>query len=235
MEAIVSEFRILADLQGRSSCPDFNGLTGKEQIRLEVEIAERVGFASDTPKKQGHASMTFDGQHPAEADMISVADCSLSSIGSALLFGTIGTGKTAMLSAMLKYRFRTWAQQTKCKAYILPALFLRRAWFMTHDDLNALLFDTDAMIDFEFIKKCDLLIIDEFMAPSDTKSGWHMSKIEQLINHRWECAKDTWLAMNLDPSQIKRDQNFIKMHGRFVDIAWMSVFRWTGKNRRLSL
>lgn len=218
---------VYLDLLRRPVSPKFGELEPDEQDALAYYFADSLGVADR------HVPLWLDGTfREIESEMLAAALAGQS----LYLWGEIGPGKTAALSGMVKEWYLFEAQKYPNQAYhTLPLLGLK-AKFVTHHELVDGLHDDirETGSFFDDCCKVPFLIIDDIGAGHQDPGGFHLSKLEQLIDDRWGSNRRTWVTSNVDPREMKRLPGWERIYSRLGDREWMRAFHLAAWDRRLS-
>lgn len=218
---------VYLDLLRRQSSPKFGDLGQNWQDALAYYFADSIGISDR------HVPFWLDGTfREVEADLLAAALAGQS----LYLWGEVGPGKTAALSGLLKEWYIAEARKYPLQAYHTLPLFGIKTKFVTHHELVDGLHD-DIREEGSFFEDCcrvSHLIIDDIGAGHQDQSGYHLSKLEQLIDDRWGANRRTWVTSNVDPRQMKRLPGWERIYSRLGDKEWMRAFQLAAWDRRLN-
>ncbi len=227
---IITARQVVENLQANINCPEYRKLSKVEQKWLAIEVAIRLGFG------EKHLSCWFDGEYPKVEKILKGIIATDFPPQSLLLSGTIGIGKSAFLSAIFKERFKLWAKQVSCKAYVLPTIYAPKCYYITHKELVDIVlagfndkFDSDTT--FEELKVCSILMIDDLIA-NVNESTSNLGYLGELIDHRWNHNLTTWITSNVSAEDIKKRPGWERIYSRFADEGWMKYIWIKEKDRR---
>ena len=207
----------------------FRDLSEGQQHNLAIKAAQYCGIGDLESK------FWFDGRHKAAQAAIRDLLGPVQGVWpqfSVLISGSVATGKTGLLSAMLKWVFIDWAINFTVDPAYLPAFFARDVFFVTEYELHQALQAEISMDSNRFteLKQCKLLLIDDLGASHQT--DYRLAKIEELIHFRYSNRLTTWITSNYTSTEIKTWSGWERIVSRFSDKTVYRYFELSGADRR---
>lgn len=235
-------YRILTDLRANTNCSPFSKLKKNEQGYLLRDITLGLGMSDH------HSWLTFDDRYPVVekelADIANPAKTDLELMDSVLISGPTGTGKTAMLAAMLKHRVAIHAPKTTCKAYVVADWVFGNAVYVTYGEFCKIIRDQEGDLPLSWVRLVDspLLMLDDVGHGFSDQAGWNLAKLSELLDLRWNAKASTWLTTNLSGAKKKKGSGWqesdlekwigARSFSRAADLLWMAYVELTGPDRR---
>lgn len=193
------------------------------------EACERVGFQSR------HIAYKWDWTPPGAKEPYQPAANkalwerfspvhSIAEAPSFFLSGSVGCGKTGLLSAYCKVLF------LNLEPKMSPWWFSQHVRYIQHDDLNNIFRDIENGQDaIEELTNIELLILDEFAAEKDT--DWVLKELQRLIDRRWANNRPTWFASNHTKEELRSWKGWERIVDRLFDRSWCRYAELKGSFR----
>lgn len=191
-----------------------------------IRALSLVGFGS------AHFNARFPDEHLGLLRPVKATD----GANSVLLSGTLGAGKTSLLSCFAQELFKGFAtaangmfadpEKQGIPGYMLPDLFSRRALYVTHTELSKVWereFQDDPAGSEDDFYKTGILFLDDLGTAPDTGSGRNMARLEALIDYRWSHHLKTFIASNmyLEELKLKKNSQWFRIARRLSETDWM--------------
>lgn len=216
---------LLQDLRAESAPRRFDCLSTEEQSELVDVCLYWCGFEKRHLRPQ------------VLADQVKVyreiVDCLGHSMRRAVwLQGPVQSGKTSMLALLLRAQCSIWGCQMHMPAYHLPTLATKRCAIISHHQFNGLINTRDPVYgaeiyghSFHELERIPVLIIDDVGAATEGSTGYSLSRLEELINVRWQWHAPTWFSSNADIKALKKRPGWERIVGRVMQRDWCSLFQ----------
>ncbi|MFA5382506.1 MAG: hypothetical protein WC356_05015 [Candidatus Micrarchaeia archaeon] len=202
-----------------------------DKKKAAEEVARRIGIG---PKEIPY---WYDAFHP-EVERAIKESIKLETAfpPSFILAGPVGTGKSGLLSA----GFKDWVMQifesADGTAGSMISGVARYCIFLTYDELLDVIMaevndnDVNGIMTVGELSKVPFVIIDDLFKRGTTP--WQMSRLEDLIEYRYDHGLSTWFSTNLDAKDLKPMPGFQRSYSRLADHTWCRFFQLNGADRR---
>lgn len=218
------------ELQANKTCPSFKDLEPTQKQHLANILAQKLGFGDE------HIPLWLDGKYPSIERIILEISTQAGKPSSLLLSGTVGTGKTAYLSILVKQRFIAWSGFSRGKAYILPSAYATSCILLNHQEVidifNQQFEETIEHFEFDIddIKNIPILMIDDMCNAKETE--YNIGKLWDLIDYRWSRKLTTWITTNISGEELKVRPGYERIFSRLSDKSWIRYAQIKSEDRR---
>lgn len=214
----------------------------EDKLFADCDIAERENLLQKCSARAGFGTvfqtMNYDGRYAGIEKTLKDYCFKGERTPSIMISGSLGVGKTGIMTATFKHYAAQMATLHKVKAAGMPVRIGSSSWFITHEEFNSIcrseikvdsyIFATVEQITIE----PHILILDDLFDVG--RSEFLCEKLQQLIDYRWVYRKPTWITSNLSIEDLKQIPGYARIVSRLSDRSWMDYFIIPGKDRRLS-
>lgn len=151
----------------------------------------------------------------------------------ALICGSLGTGKTSILSYVafrIIEELATPGEHFGCGGYPLSAQWKTPSiCFIPTGELFDLFFEKEKELVLE-LRSSEILFLDDF--GREYQTDFPLSKFENFIEHRYANLLTTFITTNIAPTDLAGNPKWSRIVDRFRDKKWMDIIEIKGKSMR---
>lgn len=206
-------------------------LEAKDRDLLAVAFCLAAGFDDE------HAPLTWDGYHAkVEPELRHL--CQTRPVRSVYLCGPVGTGKTGLLAAMSKTRFLDYCDKAGILAHQAVSALSHHFLFVRHTELIEYMHDYNEESErspletFEYACGVRYLLIDDLGTGYEDRGGFHLARLEELVDFRRNHRLPTWITSNIAAKDLSRANGWERISSRMATKDWLQPFNITGEDRR---
>jgi len=165
----------------------------------------------------------------AKIEQINKSGCTNSS--GALICGSLGTGKTSILSYIAFQLIKERACPSKHFGYSTFPQWesMVNIKFIPTGELFDLFFDKDKEA-INAYRDCPILFLDDF--GREYQTDFPLSRFENFIEHRYANLLLTFITTNIAPADLADNPKWSRIVDRFRDKKWMDIITIKGKSMR---
>lgn len=175
-----------------------------------------------------------------------------------LLMGEVGCGKTSILNIIFESHLQTVKSEilnkySKSALQILPDnnIYIKESdrmrvlnpvtWasigYYTHWQLLRILrecYDSEDTLDWRRWRQGGdfILLIDDFGAAYEDRSGWNLSLQDEFFDNRWKRKLPTFITTNFDGPRLRSMEGWERIVDRIADPSWITAVNVPGGSRR---